>query len=138
MLQSGMKQDALDLWIMAARVLELDNKARRDLFLLAQSGIVGRTHANKLMWNLMTGPALGKEYLDLSNLVSHEVGKARREFDRPPRGNGDLQWWPWSYYQTPHKKDLRFAPTSVPRGLGRLVTGHGGKPLPHPECFGAA
>ena len=35
-IQGGMKADALNLWIQVARVLELDNKARRDLFLLAQ------------------------------------------------------------------------------------------------------
>ena len=103
-LQAGYNQEALDLWSMVARVLELDSKARRDLFLLAQSGLVGRTLANKLLWTLMTGPALEDKYLDLSNLVSNSVGKARREFDRPPRGHGDLQWWSWDNYQTPHKK----------------------------------
>ena len=61
LIQGGMKDEALNLWIQVTRVLELDNKARRDLFLLAQSDLVGRTHANKLLWDLLTGPALEKK-----------------------------------------------------------------------------
>jgi hypothetical protein len=34
------------------KVLELDKKARVDLFLLAQSGLVWRTIANYIIWNL--------------------------------------------------------------------------------------
>ena len=103
-IQGGMKADALNLWIQVTRVLELDNKARRDLFLLAQSDLVGHTHANKLLWDLLTGPALEKKYLDLSNLVSNWVGKARKEFDRPPRDHVDLQWWTWEHYDAPRMK----------------------------------
>ena len=43
------------------------------MFLLAQRGIVGRTHANKLLWKLLTGPALQPTYPDLSNLVTDMV-----------------------------------------------------------------
>ena len=54
------------------------------MFLLAQSGQVGRAHANKILWQLLSGPALDPLYADLSNLVTHEVYKARENFDWPP------------------------------------------------------
>ena len=136
MLQGGTDKEALELWIMASKFLEFDNKARRDLFLLAISGEVGRTYANKILWNIMTGPAVCKEYLDLSNLVTHEVYKARKQFDRPPRGHPDMDWWLWTWYDYNHKQDLMFSPTAVPNVTWRLVTGPGGKPLPPTQCFG--
>ena len=37
-------------WINICKVLELGKKARVDLFLLAQSGPVGRTIANYILW----------------------------------------------------------------------------------------
>ena len=40
---------ALQEWILVLKILEVDKKARRDMFLLAQSGQVGRTHANKIL-----------------------------------------------------------------------------------------
>ena len=135
LLQGGRNQEALELWIMMARALELDNKARRDLLLLAQSGLVGRTQANKLIWNLMAGPALEEKYLDLSNLVSNQVGRARKEFGRPPRGHHDLAGWDWSFYAYPQKKDHKFAPTAVPK-YPVIHTGPGGQPLPPPDCWG--
>ena len=49
-LQDGVDEVALQEWILVLRILELDQKARRDLFLLAQSGQAGRTHANKILW----------------------------------------------------------------------------------------
>ena len=51
-LQGGVDEVALEEWILVLRILELDQKARRDLFLLAQSGQVGRTHANKILRQL--------------------------------------------------------------------------------------
>ena len=60
--------------------------------LLAQSGLVGRTYANKILWSLLSNWALDPTYEDLSHKVSSEVGWARRNFDRPPRGNRDLKW----------------------------------------------
>ena len=36
-----------------SKVFKLDRKARVDLFLLAQSGLVGRTIANYILWNLL-------------------------------------------------------------------------------------
>ena len=84
-LQGGIDDEAMQEWRAVMKVLELDQKACRDLFLLTQSGIVGRAHANKLLWHLLTGPAVDGEYQDLSPLVTNRVYKARRDFDRPPR-----------------------------------------------------
>ena len=81
----GMNEEALKLWLSTLQVLELDNKAKMDLFLLAQSGGVGRTHANKILWSLLSKHALERDYLELSNLVAHEVGRSRLLFDRHPR-----------------------------------------------------
>ena len=70
-------------WFKVLKLLELVNKAKRDLFLIAQSGPVGRAQANKVLWKTLTGPALEPDYPDLSNMVTHEVYKARKTFDRP-------------------------------------------------------
>ena len=135
-LQSGVDNETLKKWCAIMRVLELDKKARVDLLLLAQSGIVGRTQANKLLWNLMSNWALDPTYEDLSHKVSSEVGWARRTFDRPPRSHKDLVWWRWSCYDVP-KWDKRFSPLEVPRGHWDLKKGPGGEPLPPPACWGA-
>jgi hypothetical protein len=42
-------------------------------------------------------------YVDLSNLVTHEVFKARKYFDRPPRQHRHLEWWWWACCETPYK-----------------------------------
>ena len=135
LLQAGNDEEALDLWIKATRVLELDNKARRDLFLLAQSGYVGRTLANKVLFESLNVQAADRQYRDLSNLVSHEVYKHRRVFDRPPRKHGDLACWTWESYISPPAHLLKWAPDQVPRAP-EIVTGPGGKPLPPPACWG--
>jgi hypothetical protein len=135
-LQGGVDEVALKEWILVLKILEVDKKARRDLFLLAQSGQVGRTHANKILWQVLSGPALDPLYVDLSNLVTHEVFKARRQFDRPPRQHRDLQWWWWTCYETPNKWDLKWSPGEVPSGPWYRREGDGGQPLPPPECWG--
>ena len=132
-----MNEEALNLWIQITRVLELDNKARRDLFLLCQSDLVGRIQANKLIWKVLTGPALERKHLDLSHLVSNRVYKARREFDRPPREHVDLDWWTWECYDKPRKKDLKFSPLEVPI-VPVIITGPGEKPLPPPQCWSSS
>ena len=136
LLQGGTNDEALNEWLLVMKVLELDTKARRDLFLLAQSGQVGRTHANKLLWHILTGPAIDPVYMDLSNLVTHEVYKARKDFDRPPRQHRDLSWWWWTCYEYPYKKDQRWSPVEVPTWSWQLKQGDGGKPLQPPECWG--
>ena len=49
---------------------ELDRK-----FLLAQSGLVGRTIANYIIWNLCPYWALDPTYEDLSHKVYYEEGR---------------------------------------------------------------
>ena len=83
-LQGGVQEEALHDWILVMEVLELDKKARRDLFLLAQSGHVGRSQGNQLLWHLLSTHANYPAYLDLSNLVTHKVYRANQEFDKPP------------------------------------------------------
>ena len=137
-LQSGSDDEALQQWILVMKILELDNKAKRDLFLLAQSGIVGRGHANKILWRLLTNEALDPAYQDLSRLVTNFVYAARRDFDRPPREHADLRWWGWRCYSSPWRRDLRWLPTAVPTVPWDLCLADGGEPLPPPRCFAPA
>ena len=123
-------------WFKVLKLLELDNKAKRDLFLMAQSGPVGRAQANKVLWKTLPGPALEPDYPDLSNLVTPEVCKARETFDRPPRQNPDLEWWSWSSYTQLAQQDLKWCASEVPRRAWRLQLGEGGKPLVLPACWG--
>ena len=88
-LQGRCDQEALRLWIQALQIIELDKKACRDLFLLAQSGLIGRTFANQILWTLLTESA-GDKHLVLSNLCTSMCAKARLRFDRPPMG----EWGP--------------------------------------------
>ena len=136
-LQGRSDAEALKLLKQVLKVLELDQKAKRDLFLLMQSGSVGRCHGNKLLWNVMSGPALDPTYRDLSHLVTSEVYKARRDFDRPPRGHKDLDWWCWDYYSYPIKQLKRWAPDALPNRPWSLQMGPGNKPLAPPDCWWA-
>jgi hypothetical protein len=134
-LQSGRNNEALEEWLLVLQILEVDMKAHRDLLLLAQSGLVGRTHANRILWTLLTGAALDSRCEDLSNLVTHEVYSARRSFDRPPREHQDLSWWRWTYYECPSKWDMKWSPAAVP-DQRNLTMGPGGEPLQPPTCWG--
>ena len=135
-IQGGAGIESLELWLQIFRVLELDRKSQRDLLLLAQSGLVGRTMANKTLWELCSHWALDPTYEDLSHKCTSLVGWARRTFDRPPRGHEDLEWWTWSAYDEP-RLHARFSPMNVPRDAERrLVMGPGGLPLAPPDCWG--
>ena len=135
-LQGKCDQEALKLWIQALQIIELDKKACRDLFLLAQSGLIGRTFANQILWRLLTESA-GDEHVVLSNLCSALVGKARLRFDRPPRGNGDLHKWWWSHYWLIPQDMKKWSPEAVSalKPGWNIKTGPGGMPLPPPECW---
>ena len=135
-LQWGSDEMALHEWVLITKVLELDRKACVDLFLLLQSGLPGRTYANKLLWDLLTQEALDPSYEDLSHKVSSAVTWARKDLDRPPRGHKDLEWWWWSCYDEVSYKDLKWSPTQVPTGQWALLTGEGGVPLAPPRCWG--
>ena len=136
MLQGGNGPETLEEWNNVFKVLELDMKAKRDMMLLAQSGAVGRTHATKLLWKILSGPALDNRYQDLSNLVTNMVYQARRDFDRPPREHGDLTWWWWSCLDLNYTRDRRWSFDQVPTTWWTMSTGPGGRPLPPPECWG--
>ena len=120
-LQGGVDDVALQEWTLALKILELGKKARRDMLLLALSGQAGRTHANKILWQLLSGPALDPAHVGLSSLATHEVYKARKNFDRPPREHKDLRCWGWTCYETPHKWDLKWSPGEAPSGTWRRM-----------------
>jgi len=107
-LQCGTDNGTLNKVCQIFRVLELDRKAIMDWFLLAHSGIVGRTEANYILWYILD-LALQKPYLNLSNKVSALVGASRKTFDRPPKDHGDRRFWAWHLLEEPHRWD--FSPT---------------------------
>ena len=74
-LQSKRDPDTTEWWRGLFRMLELDRKSQRDLWLLAQSGDVGRTYFNYIMWEILSVNAAGPDYADLSHLVTHQVIK---------------------------------------------------------------
>jgi hypothetical protein len=59
-IQSCRDDVGLPLWYYILQVLEVDSKGMTDLMLLAQSGIVGRTKANEILWNILSYWALIK------------------------------------------------------------------------------
>ena len=107
-----------------------------DLFLLAQTGIVGRTHANKALWKLLTGPALDPDHADCSAWVTNRVYDARRKFDRPPREHRDLHIWEWQSLRVLNPVDLKWHPMALPPWRWYVQVARDGRPLPPPECFG--
>ncbi len=132
-IQSGMDHHAVNLWFLVFVALELDEQAMQDIMLLAHSGIVGRTKANELMWNLLSDWALVDNYQDLSHKVTAEVGKARRTFDRPPVWHDDFLTWSWDDYD--YLPAPQWSPLAVPRVQYNLATRDGNKPLPPPWCW---
>ncbi len=134
-LQCGRDAEALAAWVDVLSLLEMDLRSQRDLFLLAQAGIVGRTHANRILWSLLTGPAVDGTYEDISHLVTDAVYSARRTFDRPHRQRRANRSWSWSSYAWSRAEDRRWSPLSVP-DPGYLLLGLGGEPLQPPMCWG--
>ena len=115
-MQCGYDHKALQKWIFTFRILELDRKAQRDLMLLAHSGKVGRTKANRILHETLYDKALSEKYWDLSHCVTSSVLWARKCMDRPPRMHKHL-WepgWEWIHYLHCFPSDLPFAPDSVP------------------------
>ena len=135
-LQSGTDERALSLWLQVMKFREFDKKSMRDMFLLLQTWYVGRAHANRILWKLLSGPALDGQHKDLNNLVVNLIYKARRDFDRPPRGHADLSWWDWTCYQYLYMREQRWAPDQVPGRFWVLTMGPGQVPLAPPHCWG--
>eukprot|EP00972_Heterocapsa_arctica_P099118 14627674-Heterocapsa_arctica.AAC.1 len=76
-LQGGSDAAALRKWIVIFEFLEFDRKAVMDLMLLAHSGLVGRSRADQVLWEVLSVWALKPSYYDLSHKVSHLVTMAR-------------------------------------------------------------
>ena len=113
--------------------LELDRKAQGDLMLLAHEGLVGRSEANEILWELLSVWAIRPEYEDLSHKVTHMVYQARRNIERPPKDHWDRGRWRWNQYYEP--RHPQWSPKAVPRNYA-VLKGPGGVPLAPPECWG--
>ena len=135
-IQFGVDDETLELWYLVFKVLELDPKAQLDVMLLAQSGHIGRGHANKVMWDLMSTWALEDTYEDLSHKVTNAVGYARREFDRPPGWHWDCSWWSWKLDDEPADKMKPWCPSATPKPPWDLKMGSNGEPYQPPWCWG--
>ena len=141
LMQGGTNGEACHLWLRACKVLELDRKAKMELFLLLQQGKKGRAVGNKMMWHLLTDQALRKPYRNLSMLVSNQIKWKRQAIDRPGRQMEDLKWWTWECYWDLEYGNLHeWAAAGAPNSEGtyewEIVTGPGGVPLPPPRCYG--
>ena len=88
-------------------VLELDEKAIRDRWLLSHSGVAGQAEASELLWNLLAHQALDPTYEDLSRWVSNQVNTVRQRFDRPPDASPDLNKWAWFLTSVPRNPNFR-------------------------------
>ena len=136
LLQSGYDDRACRKWVQCMKVLELDRKATRDMFLLAISGIKGRALANKLLFELLINHATKPEYEDLSNLVSSRVHNARQWIDRPPRTHEDMQWWDWHQHELLVRSDRPWQASQVPaQAQIPNIVGSRGEILEPPQCW---
>ena len=134
-IQCGCDGRAKALWIEIFQHLELDEKAIRDLMLLAHMGIAGRAEANEILWSLLSDWAIKREYMDLSHKTTGLVGWARKAIERPPVTHRDRASWKWERYWEP--RHPRFSPLNGPHGNFQVVFGIGGIPLEPPRCWRA-
>ena len=117
-------------------MLDIDEKSMIDMFLLLHSGEVGRASANKLLWDCLSSWALcGDPHKDISNLVTHEVGVARRVFDFPKAGMNDA--WNWDHMRLSDETREPFRRDVVPQQGEHwtLAKDLGDAPMPPPCCF---
>ena len=70
LIQGGKDSYAVRRWLDIMLLFEVDLKAQKELMLLAQSGDVGRTCANKIIWDLLSSWGLMYDYGDLSHKIS--------------------------------------------------------------------
>ena len=110
-------------------VLELDEKAIHDWWLLSHSGVAGQSEASELLWNLLSHQAIGPVYEDLSRWVSNQVNTVRQRFDRPPDASPDLNSWAWFLTSVPRNPNFSAWAAEPFVGL-EFRTGPGG--VPHP------
>ena len=123
------------MWKKMFEVLELDDKAIKDIMLLAHSEQVGRAEANEILWRLLTGEALNPDYKDLSHLVTKLCKEAKKNIDGPPNWHHHNEWWSWEKYIV--VRNRQFDPVRCPREGDKFVviTGEGGEPLEPPRCW---
>ncbi len=134
-LQRGHSPETMDRLALIFKVLELDRKAKVDFMLLYHTGIVGRTCANKILWQLLSTWATDGRYRDLSNKVSKEVKHMRQNFERPPKGHRDFKTWSWKHLEENHPHMVKWSPLSVPKNTVGVLVGEGGLPLRPPACW---
>ncbi len=137
-LQAGTSPEALVQWHFVFEWLELDRKAVMDMLLLCHSGLVGRSEANRVLWELLSIWALKEEYVDISRKTSTLVWEARRHFERPPQADRDCNWWEPRHYVAPRLP--QWSPLAVrwdPVTLEYLPTypDINGDPQPPPGCW---
>ena len=134
LLQGGYSQNCVNLWYQICRLLELDQKVTRELWILLHGGAVGRALANECLWSLLTKEALETSYLNLSNRLSVKIKDARRRMDRPLANHIDRVNWGWERYTTPDRP--QWAASSIPTVPGwwyqRSLHNH---PLAPPRCW---
>ena len=127
--------EALELLLELFAVLELDRKAQLDWFLLAITGLVGRTEANEVLWELLTTEALGLEATTLSNLLSSRCSAARKNFERPPAEHPFRRQWGWARLEVP--RNPHFSPRDPCTNDQDLplCANPGGVPRTPPWCY---
>ena len=140
-LQGGKNDAACQVWLRACKVMELDRKAKIELFLLLQAGKVGRAQGNRVMFKMLSYYALQKPYMNLSRLLTSQIKWARQTFDRPGREMPDMRRWEWSWYWDMDYRNLHeWSPESIPHDKDEYnwepFAGPGGRPLKPPNCWG--
>lgn len=115
-------------------------KLEKDLMRLPHCGLVGKTCAHKLMWDMWSNWALQPAYQDLPHKTSSEIHQMRRLFDRTPKPHMDLESWSWKKYDKPPRDRWRWGPQETPRGpqclmLSEFWMGPDGEPLEPPDLW---
>ena len=130
--------EALKKWHLIFAWLELDSKAIWDLMVLAHSGLVGRSEANRILWDLLSVWALKDEYLDLSRKTSTLVNDAHTAFERPPFGHPDSERWAPENLMVPRYPQWSPMAVKVHHETGAFVATYldrDGNPQPPPDCW---
>ena len=135
LLQGGYSQNCVNLWYQICRLLELDQKVIRELWILLHGGVVGRALANECLWSLLSVEALEANYLNLSNCLSVKIKDARKRMDRPPANHQDRASWGWDRYTTPDRPHWAASSSPQESGWWYLKSQHN-HPLPPPRCWG--
>ena len=131
-IQEESSEEALALWQEIWVLLELDAESWMDLMLLVHQSPVGRSEANKVLFELLTRHACTSMHKNLSRKVSTLIKDSRRAIDRPPDGHRDLEGWSWRKALVPRFPE--FLQEAVPKDA-RVTTGPGGVPRAPLGCF---